>query len=208
MAIYTWPTGDRAFVPERVIWTPRHNRRSATSVLNGATQTVALPGMRWSLTADFPTQTYAERAQLEGWLMRLNGQEHRAMIWDLARPVPRGTCNLSGVLASANAQFSSSIGIYGCGASRTLLAGDWLRITTSTGSQLVQVAADATANASGVISGLEVRPSLRGATANGAAVVLQQASALFVLAEPDLAVPRGGAGICPPFSVEFIEVFA
>lgn len=208
MATYTWPSSGKAFAPERIVWTPRHSRRSAVSVLNGATQTLSLPGTRWSVTLDFPAQSYAERAQLEGWLIRLNGQEHRVALWDLARPAPRGTCNLTGVLVSVKPQFAQQIAIWGCGPSRTLLAGDWLRVPTASGDQLVQVAADATADSSGVISSLEIRPALRGATTNGSPVVVQQASALFVLAEPDLAVPRGGAGICPPFSVELIEVFA
>lgn len=208
MATYTWPSSGTAFRPERIIWTPRHSRRSAVSVLNGATQTLSLPGTRWAVTLDFPTHSYAERAALEGWLMRLNGQEHRIALWDLARPAPRGSCNVSGVKISAMPQFSRVINIWGCGSGRTLLAGDWVRIPTAAGWQLVQVAADASADGSGIITGLEIRPVLRGSTTNGADVVVQQASALFVLAEPDLAVPRGGAGICPPFSVELIEVFA
>ena len=207
MSTYTWPTSGKAFYLAGITIAQRHNQRMSTSELSGAIQTISLPGMRWSASLDFPKQTYAERAELEGWFSRLSGMEHRAALWDISRPVPRGTCNLSGVTASAASQFATSIQLNGLGASKTVLAGDWLKVTTATGAQLLQVAADATANGSGVAT-VEVRAMLRGAVSGGAAVTLDKPTALYILAQPQFAVPRGGAGICPPFSLELIEVFA
>lgn len=207
MSTYTWPTSGKAFYLEGITISQRHNHRMSTSPLNGAIQTISLPGMRWGASLDFPKQTYAERAELEGWLSRLSGMEHRLALWDISRPVPRGNCNVSGVTASAASQFATSLTLNGCGASTTLKSGDWFKVPTATGAQLLQAAADATANGSGVAT-VEVRAMLRGAVSGGAAVTLDKPTALYILAQPEFGVPRGGAGICPPFSLELIEVFA
>ena len=211
MTTYTWPsiTGAnlRTFSPAAMRWGVRTNARTSTSSLSGATQTVSLPGSRWLVQLDFAQQTYAERAQLEALFMRLNGQEHRLALWDFARSTPRGTSNTGGVTVRvAAAQFATSLSLQGLGAGRTLLAGDWAAVATAAGNQLVQVSADATADASGYAT-VEVRAMLRGAASAGAAVTLVQPAGLFVLAQPDLQVPRGPSGFCPAFSVDLIEVF-
>ncbi|ACB34500.1 hypothetical protein Lcho_2234 [Leptothrix cholodnii SP-6] len=208
MTTYTYPTTGSAFAPAGLTWTQRHNTRVSTSSLNGATQTSSLPGSRWAVSLDYPIQTYAERAQIEALLTRLSGMEHRLALWDVSRPQRRGTCNLTGVTVSAvAAQFAAGLVLAGCGASTTLLAGDWLRVTTSNGAQLLQIAADATASAGGAMT-VETRPLLRGSVASGAAVTLDKPTALFVLATPELSIPRGGTNKCPPFSVELMEVFS
>lgn len=208
MATYTWPTSHKAYLPSAITWRQRHNSRMSVSSLSGAVQTISLPGMRWGATLEWPQQSYAERALLEGLLALLSGPEHRLSLWDLARPVPLGTLNLSGVTMSAAAQFADTVTLNGCGNTTTLQRGDWLKVTTAAGAQLLQVATAATATSGGVMSGVMVRPGLRGAVTAGAAVTLDKPPALFVLAEPELAIPRGGAGICPPFSVDLVEVFA
>lgn len=208
MSTYTWPTSGSAFALAGMTWYQSHNVRSATSVLSRAVQTTSLPGMTWGVALDFPAQTYDERAQLEGFLSRLSGGEHRLALWDVARPLRRGTCNLAGVTVSqAAVQFAGALMLSGCGASTTMLAGSRLAVATSTGAQLMQVCADAIANASGVMV-VEVRDKLRGAVTAGAAVTLDKPTALFVLAEPRFGVPRGGANLAPAFSVELVEVFA
>ena len=106
------------------------------------------------------------------------------------------------------AQFDDVVTLNGCGNGTTILRGDWFGVVTSAGAQMLQVATGGTANSSGVISNLMVRSRLRGSVAAATAVVLTNPKALFVLAEPELAIPRGGSNICPPFSVDFIEVFA
>jgi hypothetical protein len=185
------------------------NQRISKSSLNGATQTTTLPGARLRLLSTFPLQSYDARASLEGFLARLSGMEHRMSFYDLARPVPRGTCNLSGVtVSSLAAQFATSIVLTGCGASKTLLAGDWFKVTTSTGAQVLQVVADATANGSGVMT-VEFRAMLRGSVAAASAVTLDKPTALYVMIEDaGLMVPRAPGGLCPQFDAQFIEVFS
>ncbi len=205
MTTYTWPTTNKALLPQAQRWRQLHNNRASTSALSGYTQTLSLPGARWGLSMEFPAHTSVERRQLEGMLTRLSGMEHRALLVDFARLVPRGSCNLTGVTLGANAaQFATSLVLAGCGASTTLLAGDWLGLSNG---QRVQVVADASANGGGAMT-VEVRHPLRAALSSGAALVLDKPASLFILSEPTLDVPWGAANICPAFNVDFIEVFA
>jgi hypothetical protein len=87
-----------------------------------------------------------------------------------------------------------------------LKSGDWLQVPTSTGNQLVMVT-NAVAGET-ALNGVQIRPMLRGSVANNAAVVITRPPALFILAEPSLSITRGGGNICPPFSLDLIEVFA
>jgi len=207
MSTYSWPTG-RAFKPASITWGQRRLERASVSSLNGSMQSLELPGSRWSVVLDFPAQVVADRRQLEAYILRLNGRQHRIQ---MARPgitAPAGSINTSGVTASAAVQFASALTLNGCGANKTLLAGDMVGVTTSAGQQLIEVPADATANGSGVMS-IECRPMLRAAVASGAAVTLLQPTALFVLADPaNLDWPREAGGICPGVTIELVEVFA
>jgi hypothetical protein len=158
---------------------------------------------------DFPPHTYIERAQLEGFLTRLSGKEHRLSLWDHRRPTPRGTCNTGGVTASAAAQFASTVVLNGCGNSTTLLQGDWIGVTTSTGAQLLQVTADFTATVGGVMTLTDgVRPMLRGSVAGASAVVLTRPSALFIVDDDQLVIPYGPQNLCPDFTLQLREVFS
>lgn len=208
MTTYTWPTTGAAFKAAAISIGWVHNQRISVSTLNGATQTVSLPGARLRYLMTIAQQQYTVRAGLEGFLNRLSGMEHRLSLWDLSRPVPRGTCNTAGVtINTLAAQFATSIVLTGCGASTTLLAGDWMGVVTSTGAQVVQVAADATASGGGVMT-VEVRAMLRGSVAAASAVTLDKPSALYVLREDDgLMLPRGLGQVAPEFTAQFVEVF-
>lgn len=108
MTTYTWPD-TRSMRPRGLSFYPQHNTRRAQSTLNGATQVVSLPGARWLASMDFPDQRRAERAQLVALINRLAGGEHRLALWDIDRPRPRGDINLTGITASAAAQFATSL---------------------------------------------------------------------------------------------------
>jgi hypothetical protein len=209
MTTYAWPTTGGSFLQAAASIGFAQNQRISTSTLNGTVQTTNLPGARLRQTITFPRQSYAVRAPLEALLNRLNGMEHRLSLYDVSRQVPRGTCNLVGVTVSAfTAQFGISLPLTGCGAGKTLLAGDWIKVSTSTGAQVLQVVADATASGTGAMT-VEVRANLRGSVAAASAVTLDTPTALYVLQEADgLMVPRGAANICPEFTAQFMEVFA
>jgi hypothetical protein len=209
MTTYAWPSTGAAFGVAGMSLGFVQNQRISTSTLNGATQSVSLPGARLRALISFPAHPYATRAQLEGFLNRLSGMEHRVSLHDFARPVPRGTCNLSGVtVQSLASQFATTLVLAGCGASATLLVGDWIKVTTSTGAQVVQIAADATADGSGVMT-VEVRAMLRGSVSAASGVTLSKPTALYVLREDDgLMMPRGLGQVAPEITVQFVEVFS
>lgn len=209
MTTYAWPLVLTApFWPSAAPWGQAQNQRVSKSSLNGATQSTSLPGMRWVVPMSFQQQDTASRQQLNARLSELSGLEHRAALYHFAQPVPRGTCNLSGVTVSTlAAQFATTLLLAGCGNVKTLLAGDMLSVTTSTGSQLVMVRADATSNAGGAMT-IEVRAMLRGSVAASSAVVLDHPTALFSLTDDPLVVPYGAGNECPAFTVQFEERFS
>ncbi len=203
MTTYTWPTARKHMPREavlRIITNGRHNSSSES----GVSQTVTRPGSRWGWGVTMGTMSVPERDDFEGWLSGLSGMQHRISTHDWKRPTPRGTINTSGVtLSSSAAAFATSLVLTGCGTSKTLLRGDWL----AAGGQLFRAAADATANGSGVMT-VEVRHAVRAAISSGAAVTLNRPTALYILTEPTLELPRTPGPIQPAFGLDLIEVFA
>lgn len=203
MTVYTWPD-TRAYVPQaatlRII---DNTQRANESGLSGAVQTISMPGARWAWDYDFGAHTNANRAQVEAYLVRLSGREHRVRLWDHKRPRPLGTINTAGVtLGAAAAQFATSLQLAGCGASTTLLAGDWLAV----GGQLLMCMANATASGGGAMT-VEVRHMLRSAIGSGAAVTLLAPTALYIRADSALAFPRQLGRAQAGFSVAWVESF-
>jgi len=126
MAAYDWPD-TRIFVPQtselRVI---DNTQRSLESPLSGYVQTSSMPGARWGWSMDFGAQETDDRAQLEAYLLRLSGRQHRARLYDIKRPRPAGNIVPSGVtLAASAAQFASSLQLAGCRGSNAVLGGSF-----------------------------------------------------------------------------------
>lgn len=199
MTTYALP--DKAhFIPAAGEWGLRANVWAAPSPLNGMNQTVALPGAVWVANLTFRPQTMAERADLEGWLLALGGQEHRV---SMAHPVPsrwipRGTMRGSPTIQSTAVQFANELVIQTT-ASATLLRGDFIKV----GNQVYQVSADATADGSGILT-VGVTPRVRTAHSVSAAVTWSKPTAVFMLASNESIVPYT-PGMSPAFTVQFIE---
>ena len=200
MTTYALP--DRAhFFPAAGEWGLRSNVWPSPSPLNGVTQTVALPGGVWIANLTFRPQSVAERAELEGWLTGLGGQEHRVQ---MAHPVPsrwvpRGTMRGSPALSSAASQFANQLAIQTSAPGVTLLQGDFIKV----GSQVYQVVSDATADGSSVLT-VTVTPRVRTAHALAAAVTWNKPTAIFMLAGNEVLIPHT-PGMSPAFAVQFIE---
>lgn len=208
--IYDWPTTlDHPWMLRTADWGPMALDSTATSFLTGFTQAVGRPNTRWSLTTGFFAHSWAARAKLEGFINRLGGQEHRVRFFDPTRRVPYGTCATTGVtVASAAAQFTRTLNLAGMGATKTLLAGDKLNVTLSTGAvQCCMVAADVTSAAGGTAA-VEITQQLRGSVAAASAVTLLAPTALFILKDPSFRVPYQGSNTAPEFSIDWVEVFA
>ena len=152
-----------------------------------------------------PAMPFDAAYAFEAFLVRMSGLENRVSVYDWKRPLPRGTCNLSGVTVKTTAsQFDKVATLSGCGSGGTLLAGDWIKFSTG---QLVMVVADYTADGSGDLS-LEFSRELRAQVTGGTAVTLQQPTALYVLSEPVIEVPRGPSRTQPGLGLDLVEVFS
>lgn len=206
MTTYAWPA-TKPFWPENARWRQVLNQRSSTSSLSGFTQVLGLPGTRWAVTLDMPRQSYAERLELKAFLDRLEGRKHLVNLFCWVRQQPAGTINLSGVTVSTTAaQFAETVVLTGCGASKTLKAGDWMVIA----GQRLAVVADATATGGGVMT-VEVRHQLRQAITAGTPVALDRPAApmmLNVQGAETVPVPFNGNGVAPAFTLDFLERWA
>lgn len=132
MTTYAWPA-TRGFTPQRhELRVIDNSQRTAESSLSGYVQTTSMPGARWGWGMDFGAQSIAERAELEAYLMRLNGREHRVQLWDLLQPRPRGNIATSGVTVQASAaQFATQLVLAGCRPPNNLLLGSGFEIDTN-----------------------------------------------------------------------------
>lgn len=203
MTTYSWPTGYR---PTNVRLIAAHNQGVSTSPLSGYVQTNTHPGSRWGWVLEMPAMNGATHAAWEAFVLKLTGREHRVSLWDFKRPQPRGTCNTSGVtVASTAAQFATSVALTGCGAGKTLLAGDWIKLGSS--GQLVMVTDDATADGSGNMT-VTIRHMLRASVASATPVVLSQPTALYILTESRQESQRTPGYAMPGMTYEFEEVFS
>lgn len=205
MTTYAWPTAYAKHMPQTAALRVITNGRSNDGAESGVTQTVTRPGSKWGWSISMAPMQTAVRDDFEGWLVGLSGMEHRISTWDWKRPVPRGTINLTGItLGASAAQFATSVTLAGCGNAKTLLRGDWIGFT---GGQLCRVAVDATSDSGGAMT-VQIRHSLRSALSSGSAVTVNKPTALYILAQPSLELPRMPGPVQPGFSLDIVEVFS
>lgn len=179
MSIITLPSDVRVL---RIDWGVKRFDLEHMGGDTGASQARLRAPPRWLATLVGPDQnTATQAAAWRDFILSLNGRVNQLALYDLANTAPAGT--MRGTLtfnASASAGATSVSVTGGAGqAATTLLKGDWLGIGQSgSARQLVSVAADATANGSGVIS-LTLRQPLRYAVTGGDSVVWDKPTALF-----------------------------
>jgi len=208
MADFTWPWPEqRAFHPSAARWRQLLIQRSNTSTLSGYTQAVGLPGSRWALQLDMPTQAYTDRRAVGALLDRLEGRAHRLLVACPLFPQPVGTINLVGVtVGTTAAQFSDQITLHGCGANATLGQYSWLVVA----GQRLRVVADAVADGAGQML-VHVRHGLRQAAAAGTPVLLDTPRTpmrLLLTGNEGLAIPFNANGQCQAFGLELVEDWA
>lgn len=211
MSIYAWPF-KKIFLPEQMNWGAESRTLSTESILSGSVQTSGTPGKRWKVGINLPASSYnvrTNRMEIEGFLDRLNGKEHRVSLWHMGRKgiggygYPAGTINPTGVTVSVNAaQFATTLTLTGCGANKTLLPGDMFSVN----GQLLMTPPDtAPSNGAGVLV-VPVINRLRQAAIAGQPVVLVRPTATFVL-DSNVWTSGYGLGANQTLGVDFTEVF-
>lgn len=147
----------------------------------GVSQTRLLAPPRW--TASIVAPQWLSAADAAIWrdlILRLQGRVNQLAVHDYDNPAPLGTMRGTLTLASAVAAGATSLSVTGGAgqAGTTLLAGDWIGIGSGSTRQLVSVAANATANGSGVIA-LTIAQPARWAQSSGSSVAWDKPTALF-----------------------------
>jgi len=208
-AVIAYPdtTSNSAFNPMGFDFGLRTNVFITTSSHNGGMQTIEMPGgHRWVASLTYDIQSTANRAALEAFWTSIKGQSNRVSLCHLARPVPRGTINTTGLTVSAGvAAGVRTLVIAGAGGTNTMKAGDMARITLADAStQLVMCVADATA--SGGLLTMNFEPQLRWSASTAASVVVNRPTATFILTSSEVRVPYEGY-IATGFSVDLVELF-
>jgi hypothetical protein len=207
--IFDWPF-KQGFIPEQMNWGAEARTISSESILSGATQTTGTPGKRWQVGMNLPASSYTDRlvrADVEGFLDRLGGREHRVRLWHMGRKgvngygYPQGTINQTGVTSVAANQFATSISMENCGAYTTLEAGDFFSVN----GQLIMNPAKATASAGGIIV-LPLITRLRASMVTGQPVTVVRPTATFVLSSNSW-TSGYALGANQSMGVDFIEVF-
>lgn len=147
----------------------------------GVSQARVLGPPRWMVSLGAPDHLLEDQAALwRDTIFSLEGRIHQLAVPYLELQAPRGTMRGTLTLASTAAYGDRTLSITGGAgqAGATLLQGDFIGVGSGATRQLISVAADATANGSGVIS-VTVRQAMRWAQSSGSAVEWNKPTALF-----------------------------
>jgi hypothetical protein len=195
MAIITIPAG---FSVARQTWEQMRMDVEFRSMFGA--QAVEGSAPLWSTTI---TSSLKRPEQWQALMMQLRGRTNQVALWNFGRPAPKGTMRGT-MTAGATVQGATSMTITASGqASRTLLAGDFLGVGSGLTQQVVMLTADATSNASGVIT-VSFEPALRNALSAGASVTWDKPKALFRRTESKAGWDYE-PGTVKPMSISFIE---
>lgn len=165
----------------RVDWGQRRYDLRFDNADVGSGQTRVLAPPRWTAGLVCPDQlSQAAAAVWRDLILRLQGRVNQLALYDMGNPAPRGTMRGTLTLNAAAAVGDVTLSVTGGAgqAGTTLLVGDWVGIGSGLTRQLVSVAADATANGSGVIA-LTISQPVRWAQLIASAVAWDKPTALF-----------------------------
>lgn len=165
----------------RIDWGQRRYDLRFDNVDSGSGQTRILAPPRWTAAlVCSDTLSQANAAEWRNLILSLQGRINQLALYDLGNPAPRGTMRGTLTLSAGVAVGATTISITGGAgqAGTTLLAGDWIGIGSGSTRQLVSVAADATADGSGLIS-VTINQPARWAQTIGSSVTWDKPTALF-----------------------------
>ncbi len=179
MTTIAFPQLSRA-APDSLTWQLLSNTQRFTSPLNGAVQTIELPGARWACSFGYETLLNADAAALQSFLAQLRGMANRAAIYYFARQQPLGVASGTPVV-NGGGQTGASLNTAGwtAGVAGILKAGDFFGVN----GELKMSIADASSNGSGVAT-IQFEPPLRASPPSGIALALNRPTCLMIPTEP------------------------
>lgn len=153
------------------------------SPFDGSVQTGDTQGPRWGVSVQIRPMKEADAVEMQSFLVKLRGKVNRALVHNFARPVPRGTIEVSGVTVDgAVSAGATQLSLQGCGNAKTLLTGDFFGV----GDQLLMVVdGPYTATAGGDMANVVFEHPLRAAVADAAAVTLTKPTCRMLLVSGD-----------------------
>jgi hypothetical protein len=210
MTVYVFP----GIAPTTVDIDILSNTKTFLSPLSGAAQTAVRAGTRLTFSQRFANLYGQERRIMQAFIARMNGQTHRALIYDHSYGTARGALGGTPVVDGAG-QTGTTLNIRGMTPSVTniLRAGDQFSYLNSRGFyELKLVLSDADSDGSGELS-LDIAPGIHHSPADGAAIVTTNPAGTFMLASPRTGWsnrPDGNENnpILSDFNIDWIEDIA
>lgn len=211
MTTYTFPS----IIPNQSSIRLISNTKAFVDPLTGFTQTKSRDGTRWIISMSFNNLQGNNRGIMKGFLAKLNGQVHRASIYDHSYIAARGVLGASLTVNGAGqtgTTISLKDGTGSTGISDFFLAGDYVSIFNGTNKELKMVTVDASM-ASGVIS-VPIMPEIHTSPGDGNAVTIVNPAGTFILGSPEIDwtnTPSQLSGVASPisaFELIFIEDIA
>ena len=154
MATYNFPS----ITPTNQTFELVTNTSQFQSPISGAVQTVSRKGSYWKTRMTFRNLSGSDRAELQAFIAKMDGQVHRMRLEDYGRVRNGAATSPQTVLVAGASQTGSSIDLDGATASVTdfLKAGDYL----SFNNELHMVTADVDSDGSGALT-VSIAPPIR-----------------------------------------------
>jgi len=174
MATYNFPS----ITPTSQTFELITNSRQFQSPVSGAVQTLSRKGSFWKTRMTFSNLRGNDRAEMQAFIAKMDGQTHRMRLEDYGRVRYGAATSPQSVLVNGAGQTGSSINLDGATNSVTnfFKAGDYM----SFNNELHMVTADASSNASGQIA-VSIAPPIRKATTNDDAVQIFASLGVFMM---------------------------
>jgi hypothetical protein len=178
MSVITLPT-NMAGMLSSFSWSQQ--RRDVVFSSTFGSQAVENSPPLWAVSMQIAPDNEANVGAWQTFLMQLRGRTNQLALWNIGRPVPRGTMRGTMTLGTAIAQGDTTIHIASATeAAKTLVAGDYIGFGSGVTQQVCMVTAAATADGSGNIA-VVVEPPARNAITIGSAVTWNMPAAFFRL---------------------------
>jgi len=154
------------------------NTSQFQSPITGAVQTLSRKGSHWKTRMTFRNLSGSDRAELQAFIAKMDGQAHRMRLEDYGRVRNGAATSPQSVLVDGAGQTGSSIDLDGASANVTnfFKAGDYM----SFNNELHMVTADASSDGTGSLT-VSIAPPIRKPTDNNDAVQIFSPVGVFMM---------------------------
>lgn len=198
MSTYSFST-DVGLTPSNQTFELVQNTRVFQSPITNAVQTVARKGAFWKTAATFNNLRDEDKGKIQGFLSKLNGQEHRFEFADYGYS-RQGAAPLGDtLLVNGASQTGSTLNADGASVNTAgyLKAGDYIEVNN----RLHIVTQDCTSSAGAVT--IPIAPPLRSSPADGAAIeYVSPKTVMMLTSEPRWTTQPG---LVASFTIEAVE---